>query len=755
MKYIGTSLPIHDAKGKATGELRYAGDMTLPNMLHLALLTSHIPHGIIRAIRTERAREIPGVVDILHCFNTTEGRFNRYRNIYGQKLAYQERIFDNKVRLIGDRIACVIAETPEAAISALPLIEVDIDLLPYSTDPKEVMQTGILNDIHPEGAVYPVPEMIMGEAKPDTTGAIYTETGCKLDRHNHVTMETQACIAHYDPNTGNATVWSPNQSVHGLRTVLADLFELPYHKLRVIKTTMGGSFGSKQEWMAEPVALAATLHTGRPVRIVFTREQAMQSTITRCALDGTVKSHATKDGKIRSIDLDVTVDAGAYLSNSQDYCAVISGKLFRFYTFPHARYKGRAVITNSPVSGAFRGWGTPELFMLLEHHFNTLAKTLNMDPTELRLKNVALPGDLDIKTGEPLGEIRGGACIKLGREKFNWYQRKEATTHFNAQNKRFRRGIGIGCGGHGNSYFPRREDFCGLEMRMAEDGSVLVNMTLHDHGCGTVVAMRMIIAETLELPIEQIALGEGDTAITPLDVGCFASRTTYVSGRAAMDCARKLKNQLKENAARLLDIPIEHLIAQNGVITTQNEDGTSLTFAQIAAQSMRQLQQEVFVSHQYICQSNPGVTGAHFVQVEVDTYTGMVEIQDYLAIHDIGQVINQEITIAQIQGAIAMGAGSALSEAMLPDRKGQFTNSLKDYHLRNCPEVPTAEIAFIEDGSIAGPYGAKSIGELAIVPVAPAIIGAINDALDSSLNHLPLSPERIVQYLSEGGTRWN
>jgi len=724
-------------------------------MLHLALLTSDIPHGIIRAVRTEHALQIPGVVDVLHCFNTTERRFNRYRNIYGQKLAYQERVFDSKVRLVGDRVACVIAETPEAAMRALTLIEVDIDPLPYSTDPKAVIETGILDDVHPEGAVYPVAEMIMGGDQPDLTGAVFTETGCKLDRHNHITMETQACVAHYDPNTGGVTVWSPNQSVHGLRTVLADLFELPYHKLRVVKTTMGGSFGSKQEWMAEPVAVAATLHTGRPVRIVFTREQAMQSTITRCALEGTVKSHAAPDGKILSIDLDVTVDAGAYLSNSQDYCAVISGKLFRFYTFPHARYNGRAVITNAPVSGAFRGWGTPELFMMLEHHFNTLAKTLGIDPTDLRLQNLALPGDLDIKTGEPLGEIRGGACIELGREKFDWFQKKEAITRFNAQNHRFRRGIGVGCGGHGNSYFPRREDFYGLEMRIAEDGSVLVNMTLHDHGCGTVVAMRMIIAETLEVPIEQISLGEGDTAVTPLDVGCFASRTTYVGGRAALDCALKLKNQLIENASHLLDIPIACLSTHNGVITSRDDESISLTFAQAAAQSMRKLQREVFVSHQYVCQSNPGVTGAHFVQVEVDTYTGMVEIQDYLAVHDIGQVINHEITVAQIQGAVAMGIGSALTEAMLPDRSGRFTSSLKDYHLRNCPEVPTAQVAFIEDGSIAGPYGAKSIGELAIVPVAPAIVGAVNDALGSSLNHLPLSPERIVQYLSEGGATWN
>jgi len=755
MNYIGTSVPIHDAAGKATGQLRYAGDMVLPGMLHVALLTSEVPHGIVRGICAKRALEMPEVVDVLHCFNTTSRRFNRYRYIHGQELAYQERVFDDKVRFVGDRVACVIAETLEAAQKALSLIEVDIAPLPYSSDAKTVLETGILNDLHPEGAVYPVPEIQTGDEKPDTTEAVTTRTDARIDRHSHVTMEPQACVANYDRNSGEVTVLSPNQSVHGLRTVLGDLFEIPYHKLRVIKTTMGGSFGSKQEWMAEPVAVAAALHTGRPVRLRFTREQAMLSTITRCALDGSVTTEARPDGKILSVQIDATVDAGAYLSNSQDYCMVISSKLFRFYTFPHARYTGRAVCTNSPVSGAFRGWGSPELFIMLEHNMNTLARSLKMDPAELRLMNVAQPGDMDKRTGKPLGEIRGGACIELGRERFNWYERRAACQKHNAQNGRYRQGVAVGCGGHGNSYFPRREDFVGIQMRMTEDGSVLVNMTLHDHGCGTITAMKMIIAETLEIPVECIALGEGDTAVTPLDVGCFASRTIYVGGRAAIDCALKLKALLVEQAAVINGLAQETLVAKAGRIVPVN-GGHSFSYAETAAASMRKLQREIMVTHQHVSDSNPGVTGAHFAHVEVDTWTGMTRLLDYLAVHDIGRVINREITIAQIQGAVAMGTGSALSEAMTPDKNGRFTSSLKDYHLRNCPELPDVKVEFIEDGSINGPYGAKGIGELAIVPVAPAIVGAVNEALGSSLNELPLSPERIVRYIVEGGAAvWN
>ena len=746
MKYIGTSVPIHDALGKVTGTLRYAGDVNLPGMLHVALLTSPIPHGLVKEVRVEKALAHPGVVDVLHCFNTTGERFNRYRNIHGQKLIHQEQVFPQRVRLIGDRVACVIAETPQAAKAALALIEVEYEVLPYATDAKTVLETGVLDDMFAEGAVYPVPEMIHGEL-PDLSEAVEVSTTAHFDRQNHVTMETQACVADYDPLTGNVTVYSPNQTVHGVRTVLADLFHIPYHKMRVIKATMGGSFGSKQEWMAEPVAVAAALHTGRPVKIVFTREQAMLSTITRGTFDGNITLHASKEGKILAMDLDTIVDAGAYLSNSQDYCAVISGKLFRCYMFPYARYNGRAVCTNSPVSGAFRSWGTAELYLLIEHSLNMMAQKLGLDPTEFRLKNVAKLGDVDRKTDQPLGDIRIGDCIEQGRDRFCWFEKKEAAKTFNAQNGRFRRGVGIGCGGHGNSYFPRREDFGTVQMRVSEDGTVLVNISLHDHGCGTVTAFQMMIAETLGIPIEKVSVREGDSAVTPLDVGCFASRTTYVLGRVAVDCAEKLKDLLKGALAQAKQRDPEAMTVEDGHVVTAGEQ---YSFADIAQIALHELQEELMVTHQFVSDSNPGVTGAHFAHVEVDTKTGMVSVLDYLAMQDIGQVINRGITVAQIQGAIAMGTGTALTEHMLPDKNGRFTSSLKDYHLRNCPEVPSAEVGFVEAGSINGPFGAKSIGELAIVPVAPAIVGAINDALGTQMNDLPLTPDRIMQELTRG-----
>ena len=754
MKYVGKSLPIHDSATKVSGGAKYAGDMLLPGMLHLALLTSEIPHGKVRAIDTSLATALPGVVDVLHCFNTTKKHFNRYRNIHhnitSRDILEQERVFSERVRFVGDRVACVIAETSQAAFDALALINVEYEAFDFATDSKTVIETGVLNNMFPEGVIYPVKKMEMGTL-PDLSGGIAIKTGGSIARVNHVTMEPQACVADFDKITGHLNVWSPNQTVHGLRSVLAELFELPYHKLRVIKTTMGGSFGSKQEWMSEPVAVACALHTGRPVKLSFTREQAMLSSITRCALEGSVESTVTKEGKILSLDVDMILDAGAYLSNSQDYCAVISSKLFRFYNFPHAYYEGRAVCTNSPVSGAFRGWGSPELFVMLEHNLNTAAKKLGIDPTEIRLKNAAAPGDIDKKTGISLGEIRAKECIIRGRELFGWTDKRAECEKFNKQSKRFKRGVAIGCGGHGNSYFPRRQDYCGAEMRMNEDGTVIVKMTLHDHGCGSLTAVKMIIAETLGISVDNISLGEGDTDNTPHDVGCFASRTTYVAGRTGLYCAEKLKELLIERVAEIEGRAPEELTVIDGEIRPIYGDGLKYSYAEAAQASLRELQKEIWVMYQFVNDSNPGVTGAHFAYTEVDTLTGMVEVLDYLAVHDIGQAINREITIAQIQGAVAMGAGAALSEGMFPDKKGRFTRALKDYHLRNIPELPEVRVELIEDGGDPGPFGAKSIGELSIVPVAPAIVGAVNHALGSDLNDLPLSPERIVKYLVQRG----
>jgi xanthine dehydrogenase molybdenum-binding subunit len=746
MKIIGTDLPIHDAKEKAAGKAVYAGDMLLPGMRHAAMLFSPVPHAIIKSIHTEKALALPGVAAVLHNGNTTDRKFNRYRNLKWQDVIEDEQIFQNRVRFIGDRVACVVADTAKTAKAALALIAVEYGELPFTANTDEAA-AGKIDGMFENGVVYGDFEMEIGD-KPDEEDYIETKTHSNLARLSHVTMEPHACVADYNPFSQRLTLWSPNQSVHGVRTVIGDLFGIPYHKIRVIKTTMGGSFGSKQEWMLEPVAAAAALATGGPVKLVYSRAEAFASTVVRCPLDGTVTSRVNCDGKILNVEADVTINAGAYIGNSVNYGSVIGKKLFRCYTFPHAKYTSRAVCTNAPVSGAFRSWGSAELAIMLEHNLNMAARRLGMDPVEIRLKNAAPPGTVDPVIDQPLGEMRLRECIEKGKALFEWDKKKRDDAIFKEENKRYRRGIGIGCGGHVNGYFPRVQDFAGAEMRMTEDGGVIASLTLHDHGCGGVTAVKMIIAETLGLPIEKIHIGEGDSDHTPFDLGCLASRTVYVLGRTAADCAVKLNRQLVEGVAELHQTDPESLAIKNGFIYSLRDGAIRYSYGEAATAIMRQLQREIWATHRYINKSNPGVTGAHFAHVEVDVYTGMVKILDYVAVHDIGRAINREMCHAQIQGAVQMGCGAALSEALRVDSKtGKPVTSLKDYHVMNAPEVPFVRVALIEDGGTDGPFGAKGLGEASMVPVAPAVIGAVNGALGSELCSLPLHPDVIVSNL--------
>lgn len=691
---------------------------------------------------------MPGVVDVIHCFNTTEQEYNRYLTQYRQDLIYNERIFNAHVRFVGDRIAGVIAETEAIARAAVKLIEVEYEEYPYALNAKEALD-GRIDNVFPQGAVFGEYEHVVGNPvdEPDTV-SVHTTTG--LSRINHLCMETHVCIADYDKTTGELEVYSPSQAVFGIRTMLSGLFGMDAHKIRVVKTTMGGSFGGKQEWVLEPVTAAAAIRVGRPVRLCYNRSETIISAYGRSPMHFESNFRFSKFGKLLGVDCDLTLDAGAYVGNSVNYARTIAHKLFRAYKYPYCNFHCRAVVTNTIVSGAFRGWTSPEATIMFEHNMNVGAKRLGMDPVELRLVNVMQVDDVDPMSGASLGNFRAKEALEQGREQFEWNRRKKEAEEFNRQNGRYRRGIGVALGGHVNNFYPGKTEFARVTMQLSESGTVKCNVTLHDHGCGTVMVMKIIAAEALDMDPEMIKIGEGDTDKTPMDIGCFSSRTTYVQGRAIMDCAEVFKQKIIKSTSEYTGIAEEELaIRGQSVYCTGNPD-VSYTWNDVFEFAMQKLKREIFVNYEYVPDTNPGVAGAHFAQVEVDTYTGMVKITDYLAVHDIGRAINREICIAQTQGAVIMGSGAALSEHVVTRKKGVPSGSLKDYHVINSFEAPDVRVEFIEDAGTEGPYGAKSIGEVCHTPVTATIVAAVNDALGSELNQIPLTPDAILEYLNSG-----
>ena len=745
MKFVGKSHPIHDAKNKASGSLKYVADVMLPRMAHICLIYSNIPHGYVKSVNAAAALSVDGVIGVFHCFNTSSRKYNRYRSQFSQELPDEERAFHRYVRFVGDRVAAVVARDLETARRAAVLVQIEYEEIPYAVTIEDALAG---KSVLP--GENPVRDEFTATLGTPRSGGVCVETELDFPRLHHATMETHACIADYDPYQDKLTVYSPNQSVFGIRTMLADYLEMPYQHIRVIKAPMGGSFGGKQEWFTEPVAALIAKELKRPVKLCFSRSEAMASAYVRAPMKSRMVTRFSPDGTLQSLDLDVLADAGAYMGNTKDYMRTLYGKLFRCYRVPYAHYRARIVSSNTPVSGAYRSWSAAEEAMMMEHNLNVAALRLGMDPIELRLKNVLLTGDMDEKSGLPLEEIRIREAILRGRELFDWDGKKAADEKFNAGSERRQRGVGIGCGGHGNTYFPRHNDFACASLSMNEDGSICASMTLHDHGCGTITAMQAIIAEALDITPDLIELREGDTSATPFDYGCYASRTTFVNGRAAQEAAKALLQELYSATSLLWHIPKEDLYAENGCVYSRNDESFSRTYREISQHSLTELRRIIQATASFTETSNPGVTGAHFAHVEVDTYTGFVRILDYLAVHDIGQPINPAMCVAQIQGAVQMGCGAALREKLTVNAQGRPLDSLSKYHVFLATDLPDIQVELITDGtSKEGPYGAKSIGEVSFVPVAPAICGAVNQALKSEIGHLPLDPDRILSYLSK------
>lgn len=747
MQVIGKDRPIHDSLGKVTGATTYAGDMVLPRMAYVALVHSTIAHGYVRKIDTSLAEAVEGVYGVFHCFNTSERKFNRYRAQFSQELPEEERAFNNYVRFYGERVAAIAAKNMETARKAAKLISVEYEQLPAALTIDDALSGK--NCVKDQNAVW---DHFSSEVGTPTIekDLIEVETHTELSRLHHAAMEPHVCVADYTPAEQMLTLYSPNQAVFGIRTTVANYLQMPYHRVRVVKTTMGGSFGGKQEWHTEPVAALLAVMLKRPVKLVLDRAEAMTCTVVRTPMRADLKTRFTKDGILRSLDVDLISDAGAYIGNSGDYVRALYGKFFRCYRIPYVHYNARVISSNTPVSGAYRGWSAPEAVTMLEHNINTAAVTLGIDPVELRLKNVHLPGETDAKTGFDLENIRIKEALELGREKFDWEKLKEEDRAFNASSKRYRRGIGVGCGGHVNSYFPRYPDFATVGLRVNDDGTIQSLLTLHDHGCGTVTMIKMILAETLGLPEEDILVREGDTTYTPYDYGCFSSRTTFILGRAVQEAGEKLKDNAIEAACELYGFAKENLYFDGAVLHSHTDPALAIDYKSLSQQTILQLRRDLRAEVSYHNTTSPAVTAAHFAHVEVDTYTGFTKILSYLAVQDVGQPINPALCIAQTQGAVQMGIGAALREKMIVQSDGHCTDSLAKYHLFLATDLPDIQVELLTDGaSSEGPFGAKSIGEICYVPVAAAVCGAVNNALGSTIGSLPLDPDLILKHLSE------
>ena len=746
--YIGANTPIAQAALKATGQMMYTADMKLPHMLHAKVLFSPRPHARIRSIDTARAEALPGV----HAVVTHKNTPNRYYNSCGEVLDdfMTEQLFSPVVRYVGDKVAAVAADTEKIAEAALKLIDVEYEDLPANYDPEHAMdETATV--IHDHGKLERGNLILTVAQSSGDVDEAMAKADCVFSGTydcpaiHHGAMETHCSLAVYDAE-GMLTVYTPSQDTFAMRRNLSRIFDLPMSKVRVSVPAIGGAFGGKIDLITEPIAAALAIKTGRPVRLVYTRTEDICSTRNRHAMRLYLKTGVMNDGTIVAEDMRVFVNAGAYASGTTSVVWAMCGRLFKVHRCANVRFVGYPVITNTTIGGPMRGFGSPQLFFAQQRQMNTIAKTLDIDMLELQRINLTNQQGADPRNQVPHGNARPIDCLNRAAALMDYEAAKREQEQ--SRGGRYRIGVGIGVGAHGNGMFGVKPDITGLILKMNCDGTCVLFTPSNEMGNSSVTLQKQMVAETLGMPLSDIDCVEADTRLTPYQLGDYSSRGTFVSGHGALKIALHMRELLSEVAARMLNTPAEHLRYENRMVSAP--DGAAVSLEEIVQYAREHDQKELMCADSFASQAAIMSYGAHIAKVRVDTETGETQVLSYAAVHDVGKAINPLSVTGQIEGALQMGLGNALSEEMgVDERTGAVKNrTLKRYKMLYAGDMPRElHVEALDSFEPAGPYGAKSIGECSVVPTLSAIGNAVANALEMEMNSLPMTKEKILAAL--------
>ncbi|MGY4707007.1 xanthine dehydrogenase family protein molybdopterin-binding subunit [Candidatus Bipolaricaulota sp. J31] len=760
MKVVGKSVRKVDGVALATGQPVFTLDVDFPGAAVGKILRSPYAHAEIVRIDTSRAEELPGVLCVLHHGNVPRIPYTTAGQGWPEPSPYDSFLFDKKVRFVGDRVAAVAAISEEIADEALRLIEVEYRELPAVVDPAEATAPGapVIHDeedargIHdPEHNVAAAIDIRVGDIERGFAESdVVVETTCEFPYVQHVPLEPHRVVAYLDEE-GRLVIRSATQVPFHVRRIVARALGLPLSKIRVIKPRIGGGFGTKQEIILEDVAAALALRTRRPVVMKYTRAEEFVAARTRHPMKVRVKLGAKKDGRIHAIEMDVLSNTGAYGTHSLTVLSNVGSKTLPLYNkAPHLWFHGKAVYTNLPVAGAYRGYGATQGYFALEVAVDELAEKLGMDPLELRLKNHIRAGETS-PIFEKIGEGRAGKaqvvkscaleeCIREGAKRIGWAEKRGKRI----RNGNWAHGVGMALSMQGSGITDI--DMAAATVVMNEDGTFRLLVGATDLGTGSDTILAQIAAETLGVPVEAISVYSSDTDFTPFDTGAYASSTTYVSGGAVLRAAREVRRQLLEVAAAILGEPPDDLELRDGKVVSPNS-GKEVPLSEVGHRAMYVTdQRHIIATASFVAPESPPPFAAFFAEVAVDAETGVVRVVKFVGVADCGTPINPALAEGQLEGAIVQGIGHTLYEEMLISPRGRVRNpSLFDYRIPTAADVPDIEVVLVPTDEPTGPYGAKSIGEIGINGPAPAIANAIHDAIGVRLYRIPFTPERVLR----------
>ena len=746
-----------DARKLVLGRPVYAFDKYVDGMLYAALLTSPHAHARIIDIDTSAAEALPGVHAVLTYKNVPRIKYASGGQSPPQPPPYDQVMFDNKVRHVGDRVAAVAAETPELAEKALRLIKVKYEALPHVIDPLEAMRPGapVIHDEEDTEGIYDAQRNIVfhieaevGDVDKAFAEADYVhEAEYYTPKQQHVHLEPHVTITWWDEDD-RLVVYTSTQVPFHVRRIIAPLIGVDPKRIRVIKPRIGGGFGNKQEIILEDVCAMLTVRTGRAVRLEYSRKQEFYS--SRSSHPNIVRYKVgVKDGKVTAAQLYFLGDTGAYGAHALTVQMVGGFKGLTLYNAPNSRFISDAVYTNQPPTGAFRGYGATQAQYGYEVIMAEIAEKLGLDVVEFKRNNL-------LKVGEPmllakkLGEGREGyeqalttsaieECLDIGLRVTDFYAKRKAYAN---QTGRYRKGIGFATTMHGSGIAGL--DMAAATIKMWDDGAFFLTVGATDIGTGSDTILAQIAAEVLGVPLEDIVVYSSDTDFTPFDTGAYASSTTYISGGAVRNAAEKVKRQIQEFAAKLLEVddPDSLVLRDRKVFAP---DGRSVSLWDVGMISTHQMDQhQIMATGSHMSYVSPPPTAASFAEVTVDTWTGQVTVDRFFVAADIGRVINPVTAAGQVEGGVLQAMGFVMSEEMVFDEMGKLVNAtIKDYHPYLVDDAPPIDVVFVETNEDNGPFGAKSVAELAMDGAAPAIVTAVHNATGVWVRRLPLYPERV------------
>ena len=752
MNSVGKGVIKKDAMALVTGQPVYCDDLAPKDCLIVKLLRSPHAYAKIKSINTSIAKRIPGIEAVYTYEDVPTSRFTLAGQSYPEPSPYDRRILENVVRYVGDEVAIVAGANEDCVDRALKAIKVDYEVLEPLLDFENSIDNAIV--IHEEDDYKCLCEIgndvkrnivSSGESVVGDVDAVLKECDVVLERDYHTKANAQAMMETmrsycYIDTYGRLNCVSSTQIPFHVRRILSNALEIPKSKINVVKPRIGGGFGAKQTACCEIFTAFVTWKLKKPSKIVYTREETFAASNSRHEMKMHVRIGATKDGKIEAIDLYTLSNQGAYGEHGPTTIGLAGHKSLPLYNHVKAsRFTYDVVYTNTMRAGAYRGYGATQGQFAVESIINELADELNMDPCEIRFKNMTRENEvLSQYYNEELNACALDRCLEKAMEMIDY------------KNKPLRRDMGDFVRGLGVSLSMQGSGISGLdvgsvEIKLQDDGFYTLSIGATDMGTGCDTILAQMVAECMDCDVDQVVTSSLDTVHAPYDTGSYASSTTYVTGMAVVKACEKLRNSILEAAAGFFNVDKEDIEFDGKKINTLDH-AHEMSLADFADTCFNGgIAKALIASDSHMSPTSPPPFMVGIAEVDVDKLTGEIKVHDYVSVVDCGTVINPNLARVQAEGGIVQGIGMALSEDITYSNEGKMRNrNFLQYKLPTRVDVPSVRVEFESSYEDNGPFGAKSIGEVVINTPTSAIASAIKHATGVQVRTLPITAEKVL-----------